>query len=60
SWKKGQNRINEAFALKNQLEKMGKKVHILAFDAISKEKIIGMKFDLTINMACPRMDDEDL
>ncbi|MFH8080448.1 MAG: diphthamide biosynthesis enzyme Dph2 [Candidatus Aenigmatarchaeota archaeon] len=60
SWKKGQNRINEAFALKHQLEKMGKKVHILAFDAISKEKIIGMKFDLTINMACPRMDDEDL
>ena len=60
SWKHGQNRIKEAFRLKKQLEEQGKKVHILAFDAISKEKIVGMKLDAIINMACPRMDDEDL
>jgi 2-(3-amino-3-carboxypropyl)histidine synthase len=60
SWKQGQNRISEAFKLKKELESQGKKVHILAFDVISKEKIIGMKFDAIINMACPRMDDEDL
>lgn len=59
-WKQGQNRIKEAFKLKKELEKQGKQVHILAFDTISKEKIIGMKFDTVINMVCPRMDDEDL
>ncbi len=59
-WKQGQNRINEAFKLKNELERQGKKVYILAFDTVSKEKIIGMKFDAIINMVCPRMDDEDL
>jgi 2-(3-amino-3-carboxypropyl)histidine synthase len=60
SWKQGQNRISEAFKLKKELESQGKRVYILAFDVISKEKIIGMKFDAVINMACPRMDDEDL
>jgi len=60
SWKQGQNRISEAFKLKAKLEKQGKQVHILAFDTVSKEKIIGMKFDAVINMVCPRMDDEDL
>jgi 2-(3-amino-3-carboxypropyl)histidine synthase len=60
SWKQGQNRIKEAFKLKKQLEEQGKKVHILAFDTISKEKILGMKLDTIINLACPRMDDEDL
>ncbi|MCX8178439.1 MAG: diphthamide biosynthesis enzyme Dph2 [Candidatus Aenigmarchaeota archaeon] len=60
SWKRGQNRIDEAFALKEKLEKQGKKVYILAFDTASKSKTIGMKFDILINMLCPRMDDEDL
>ncbi|MBS3052621.1 MAG: diphthamide biosynthesis enzyme Dph2 [Candidatus Aenigmarchaeota archaeon] len=60
SWKQGQNRIEEAMRLKKSLEKEGKEVHILAFDTISKEKIIGMKFDCVVNMVCPRMDDEDL
>lgn len=60
SWKQGQNKIEEAFRLKKKLEKEGKNVQILAFDTVSKEKIIGMKFDIIINMVCPRMDDEDL
>ncbi len=60
SWKQGQNRIDEAMRLKKLLESEGKEVHILAFDTVSKEKIMGMKFDCVVNMVCPRMDDEDL
>ena len=58
SWKKGQNRIDEALKLKQKLEKEGKEVTILAFDKIDKNKIEGMKFDILMTMACPRMDDE--
>ncbi|OGI15956.1 diphthamide biosynthesis enzyme Dph2 [Candidatus Micrarchaeota archaeon RBG_16_49_10] len=58
SWKKGQNRVSEAFKLKKKLEKNGKKVTILAFDKIDKVKIEGMKFDVLVTMACPRMGDE--
>ncbi len=60
SWKQGQNRIEEAMRLKKKLEKEGKEVHILAFDTVSKDKTIGMKFDAIVNLVCPRMDDEDL
>lgn len=60
SWKKGQNRIKEAEELKKKLEKKGKEVYILAFDSVSKEKIIGMKFDAIVNIACPRIEDENL
>jgi diphthamide biosynthesis enzyme Dph1/Dph2-like protein len=58
SWKKGQNRIKEALKLKKYLEKKGKKVTILAFDTIDKKKIEGMKFDILLTVACPRMNDE--
>ncbi|MCX8179365.1 MAG: diphthamide biosynthesis enzyme Dph2 [Candidatus Aenigmarchaeota archaeon] len=58
-WKHGQNRIKEAFSLKRQLENNGKKVHILAFDTVSKEKILGFKFDSLVYMLCPRITDED-
>lgn len=60
SWKQGQNRIEEAIRLKKKLEKEGKEVHILGFDTVSKDKTIGMKFDVIINLVCPRMDDENL
>ncbi|MEM5792747.1 MAG: diphthamide biosynthesis enzyme Dph2 [Candidatus Aenigmatarchaeota archaeon] len=58
SWKKGQNRIEEALKLKDELENKGKEVHILAFDSFSKEKLEGLKIDALINMACPRIDEE--
>lgn len=58
SWKKGQNRINDALKLKDKLENEGKEVTILAFDKIDKSKIEGMKFDVLVTVACPRMDDE--
>jgi len=56
SWKKGQNRIDEARKLKRELEKKGKEVSILAFDRITEEKLEGLKFDCLVNLACPRID----
>ncbi len=58
SWKKGQNRIDEARKLKKDLEEKDKEVTILAFDRVTKEKMEGLKFDVLVNMICPRFDDE--
>lgn len=58
SWKRGQMRIEEAFKMKAELEKKGKEVKILVFDAFGREKIEGLKFDAFVNMICPRFDDE--
>jgi len=44
--------------LKEELEKKGKEVYILAFDRMMKEKIEGLKFDCLVNLACPRLDEE--
>jgi len=57
-WKRGQERMNEARKLKKELENKGKEVSILAFDDFKKEKIEGLKFDVLLNLACPRLDDE--
>ena len=57
-WKKGQERMKEARKLRKELEKKGKEVSILAFDNFKKEKIEGLKFDVLLNLACPRLDDE--
>ena len=58
SWKKGQNRIDEARKLKKELEEKDKEVTILSFDRVTKEKMEGLKFDVLVNMICPRFDDE--
>jgi len=57
-WKKGQEKISEARKLKKELENKGKEVCILAFDDFKKEKIQGLKFDVLVNLACPRLNDE--
>jgi len=57
-WKRGQERMKEARRLKKELENKGKEVSILAFDDFKKEKIEGLKFDVLVNIACPRLDDE--
>lgn len=57
-WKKGQERMTEARKLKKELENKDKEVSILAFDEFKKEKIEGLKFDVLLNLACPRLDDE--
>ncbi|MEM5811569.1 MAG: diphthamide biosynthesis enzyme Dph2 [Candidatus Aenigmatarchaeota archaeon] len=58
SWKRGQM-FYDPFKLKKYLEKNGKKCYILAFDEISQEKIEGLKLDLLINCACPRIFPDD-
>ncbi len=50
--------MNEIKKLKKVLDKEGKEVSILAFDNFKKEKIEGLKFDVLLNLACPRLDDE--
>lgn len=55
SWKKGQM-FSNPFRLKNNLEKQGKKVYILAMDEISSEKIEGLKLDFLVNFSCPRIE----
>lgn len=58
SVKKGQMPKADIFALKKKLELRGKKVKIIAMDYITPEKILGMKFDVLVNCACPRIEDD--
>lgn len=58
SSKKGQFAGKNAFALKKKIESLGKTADIVAADYISPEKILGMKFDILVNCACPRIEDD--
>jgi 2-(3-amino-3-carboxypropyl)histidine synthase len=58
SWKRGQ--AKDAFALKRKLEAKGKDVVILAMDEITPEKLVGLKIDAALNLACPRIGIDDL
>jgi len=57
SWKRGQLKLS--FDLKKKLEKEGKEVYMLAMDEINPEKIEGLKLDILINCACPRVGIDD-
>jgi len=58
SWKRGQ--AKNPFDVKRKLEARGKEVVILAMDEITPEKLVGLKIDAAINMACPRIGIDDL
>lgn len=58
SWKRGQ--AKDAFAAKKKLEARGKDVVILAMDEITPEKLVGLRIDAAINLACPRIGMDDL
>lgn len=58
SWKRGQ--AKDPFAIKKKLEAAGKDVVILAMDEITPEKLVGLKIDAAINLACPRIGMDDL
>ncbi|MBI4163899.1 MAG: diphthamide biosynthesis enzyme Dph2 [Candidatus Aenigmarchaeota archaeon] len=58
SSKPGQMYIKQAEVLKNKLEGMGKKAWILVMDFITKEKLMGLKLDVLVNCACPRLDED--
>jgi len=57
SWKRGQIQ-GSPFELKKKLEDEGKEVFVLAMDEISQEKLQGLKFDILISFACPRITDD--
>lgn len=58
SWKRGQMKL--PFEVKKKLEKKGKEVYIFAMDEITPEKLIGLKIDAAISLACPRIGIDDL
>lgn len=58
SWKKGQ--MIKPYKVKKKLEKMGKKIYLLAFDEVKPDKLEGLKLDLLINTACPRVAIDDI
>jgi len=58
SWKRGQ--AKNPFEIKRRLEAKGKEVVILAMDEITPEKLVGLKIDAALNMACPRIGMDDL
>lgn len=58
SWKRGQMFGNPS-ALKTRLEKEGKEVYLLAMDEFSPEKLEGMKVDILVSFACPRISTDD-
>ena len=59
SWKKGQFFENWE-RLKRKLEKEGKKVYLLVMDEIDESKLEGLRLDLLINFACPRIAIDDI
>ena len=58
SWKRGQSKL--PFEVKKKLEARGKEVYIFAMDEITPEKLMGLKIDAAINLACPRIGVDDL
>lgn len=58
SWKRGQAKL--PFDVKKKLEARGKEVYIFAMDEITPEKLLGLKIDAAINLACPRIGIDDL
>lgn len=58
SSKKGQMPKKGIFGIKKKIESLGKSVSIVAMDYISEEKLLGMSFDILVNCACPRIEDD--
>ena len=55
STKQGQMHIKTAEKVKKELESKGKSAWILSMNNITPEKIMGMKLDVLVNCACPRL-----
>ncbi|MBN2042818.1 MAG: diphthamide biosynthesis enzyme Dph2 [Candidatus Aenigmarchaeota archaeon] len=61
SSKPGQMKTKMAEEIKERLKGMGKKVYVLVADQITPEKLMGLKIDVLVNTACPRIrEDHDL
>lgn len=44
--------------LRKRIEKTGKKVFVMIMDAITNERLMGLKIDFFINTACPRIAED--
>ncbi len=61
STKPGQMKIGMVDEIKKKLRGMGKNVYVLVADQITPEKLMGLKIDVLVNTACPRIrEDYDL
>jgi 2-(3-amino-3-carboxypropyl)histidine synthase len=58
TWKLGQMKL--PYALKEKIEKMGKRAFILAMDEIVPEKLEGLKLDFLVSTGCPRIGTDDI
>ncbi len=58
STKPGQIRLKKALELKKKLLNAGKIAYILAGDCFTAEKLLGIKTDVLVNTACPRLRED--
>lgn len=58
STKPGQVNMEAAEGIKKKLKSAGKGVYILVADQLTPEKLIGLKIDVLVNTACPRMRED--
>lgn len=58
STKMGQLHLKEAEKVKEDLYKLGKKVRMLVCDMLTPEKLLGLKIDVIVNTACPRISED--
>lgn len=58
SVKEGQFFLKKAEELKKMLREKGKNAYLLVMDEISPAKIAGMKLEVLVNCACPRIDED--
>jgi len=58
SSKPGQLNINDIEKIRKIIEKQGKKSYIILLDEINNTKLLGIKVDAFINLACPRISED--
>lgn len=58
STKPGQMKADRDENLKKKLKGLGKKVYVLVADQLTPEKLMGMKIDVIVNTACPRISED--
>jgi len=58
STKPGQLHLKTAENVKRKLGKRGKNVYMLVCDQLTPEKLLGLKIDVLVNTACPRIRED--
>ncbi|UCC92092.1 MAG: diphthamide biosynthesis enzyme Dph2 [Candidatus Aenigmatarchaeota archaeon] len=58
STKPGQINLKTAESVREKLKSKGKNAYILVADQLTPEKLIGLKIDVLVNTACPRMRED--